>query len=652
MKTSLFKELRELVLPFVGLLLVAYFAVEAVLADGAALITPSLTPNHSEARLALFAVLALAFWQFAGERMRGTHTYLVLRGVGRGHLFLAKAGAGLIAVATAFALSLAFHLVVLSESPEALLFEAFGVWEVIALLIAVLPVYGIGVLLAVGWGGGPRDLVGRLALSVLASSGLVAGLPRVLGGRLGSERLVLQACLLGCVLAITLWLARARFRSMADADVPEAPVRVRLRAALLLILVIGQLEPLVWICQRVLRNSDQVIAVVNEEGRFAELRKARERGKFLVLDNTGALLDTLEVRLLPLLADESATPEELEKSRGWRRVPAGYQGWFERDDPRRDTLGRGRGGPGYSARLEVGFRPELVAVGEGVMERRAVVTFPAGKVFVRYRPHPVSSQEDLHRASRTDLDSERAARFVLDGPKMSDRTYFQLRLTETSGDSRALVDPASGSVMWIEDRAGGLQLVEGDSSDLAMTEDTSSLSERYPALLYRLGKRILMGADGQPVEGWRAPVEPTRSERLRAINRAVVTALKPTLRTVLGTLQPTGLAPVGEPGVRIGEPYRPDPSEGWISPDVVGFRRPVTSLLAVGLTLLAAIGVARRERGSGRWFWIGLTAVCGLSGWVAWWIARAPARREAAAKREITQAQSTPGEEAPEALAA
>ena len=635
MKTSLFKELRELVLPFVGLLLVAYFAVEAVLVDGEVLISPSLTPNHAEARFALMAVLALAFWQFAGERLRGTHAYLVLRGIGRGHLFVAKAGAGLIAVATAFGLSLGFHLMVLTQSPEAPLFEAMGVWEVVSLLVVVLPVYAIGALLAVGWNSGPRDLLGRVALSILASSGLVMGVPQILGSRLGSERLVLQACLFAIVLGFSLWLARARFSYLADADVPEPPLRVRLRAALLLLLVIGQLRPMVGRCQWFLRNADSHTAVVDENGRFAELIQPSEWAEFQVVNSSGELLEVLEGPPFPLHSSQPATPHEIQKSKGWRRVPKGFSDWFEHGDPRGLNLTRLGHSSRYGARSESRLVRGNVAVGEGVMGREILFSQPRGQVLVRYRPH-VSRDQSEERTG--DQEFDQAARLVLEGPRLSEGTHLRRRLNAETTDLPTFEDPATGTVAWVSEVAGELQLVKGDRSDLAPPEDSSAVLERFPVTTYRLGKQTLMSSKGQVVEDWRAPATRTWQERMRSANFAMVTALKPTLHTVLGTLQPTGLPPLGEPGVRIDEPYRPDPRWSWISPDVVGFRRPGTSLLAIGLTLLATLGVARRERGSGRWFWIGMTAVVGLAGWVTWWIARAPARREAAARKAIASA--------------
>lgn len=634
MKTSLFKELRELVLPFVALLLVAYFAVEAVLEDGQALILPTVTPNHPQARTALFAVLALAFWQFAGERLRGTHAYLVLRGVSRGHLFAAKAGAGLLAVAVAFGFALAFHLTVLQENPGAPLFEAAGVREVLALLTVVLPVYAIGVLLAVGWDSGAGQLFGRFSLAAFASAGLVLGTPRLLGDRLGDPRLILQITIFGLLLTLALWLAIGRFRSLADGDISESAGRVRLRTALLVVLVLGQLQPLVRRWQRFLGSSETPIVVTDGEGRFAELVVGKEFGGYAVIDSSGETLALLEG---PPRTLDKKLPGQVWHSverRGWR--------WFEGGEKLVDEVAHRAERSAYASRSQFSLARTVVPVADSAMQRDLVFTLPAGVVFTRFTPYSTGVKE-FEQAPRLDLDPERAIRFELAGPRFSSSVQLRYPTSAEPGDLPVLEDPETGIVATWEETNEGLRFTEAAQLDLVPHDDPKPLE--FPVVLVRRGEQAVFDASGERVDGWNAPRGRTWKQRRREANFALVTALRPSLWTLVGSLQPTGLPPIDEPGVRIGEPSRPDPRAAYLDPRLTGLRRPLTTLFSFVLAALMTFSVVRRERGAGRWFWIGLTAAVGIVGWLAWSIARAPARREAAARRAMGEALRGPAEE-------
>ena len=634
MKTSLFKELRELVLPFVALLLVAYFAVEAVFEDGRALISPTVTPNHPQARTALFAVLALAFWQFAGERLRGTHAYLVLRGVSRGHLFAAKAGAGLFAVIGAFGLAFAFHLVVLQESPYAPLFESAGVREVFALLCVVLPVYAIGVLLAVSWDSGSWQLTGRLALAAFASAGLVLGTPQLLGDRLGDPRLILQVSIFAFVLVSALWLAIGRFRSLADGDCSESSGRVRLRAALLAVLVLGQLQPLVRRWQGVLASHSMPIVLTDGEGRFAKLVVGREVGGFAVVDSSGETLDLLDGPPRPLA---KKLPGQV-----WHSVHRQAWRWFEDMDPLTDQIAQRASHSAYSSRSQLVLHRTTIPVGESAMKREVVFTLPSGTVFARLRPNSAGGRE-FDRAPRVDLDPERAARFELEGPSFSSSVLLRQRPSADAGDLPVFEDPKTETVAWLEETGQGLRFVEGSPSDLAPLEASHPIA--YPVVLIRRGEQAVFAESGVRVDGWEPPRTRDGKEFLREANYALVTALQPSLWTLVASLQPTGLPPIEEPGVRIGEPSRPDPRAAYLDPGLTGLRRPLTTLFSFVLAAFMTFSVVRQERGAGRWFWVLLTVTAGLVGWLAWWIARAPARREAAARRAMGEALRGPTQE-------
>ena len=634
MKTSLFKELRELVLPFVALLLVAYFAVEAVLEDGQALIFPTITPNHPQAHTALFAVLALAFWQFAGERLRGTHAYLVLRGVSRGQLFGAKAGAGLLAVAAAFGLALAFHLIVLQENPNAPLFETAGVREVLALLCVVLPVYGIGVLLAVGWDSGSGQLFGRFALAAFASAGLVVGTPRLLGDGLGDPRLILQVVVFALILSLGLWLAIGRFRSLADGDISEPAGRVRMRTALLVVLILGQLQPLVRGWQRFLGSSDTPIVVTDGEGRFAEFLVGAEFGGYAVVDSSGETLALLDG---PPRTLDKKLPGQVWHSverRGWR--------WFEGGTTLVDEVAQRAERSAYSSRSQLALARTVIPVAESAMQRDLVFTLPSGVVFTRLTPYSTSVKE-FEQVPRLDLDPERAVRFELAGPRFSSSVQLRYPTSAEPGDLPVLEDPETGMVSTWEETQEGLRLVDAAQLDLVPHQGPEPLE--YPVVLVRVGEQAVFDESGDRVDGWNAPRTKNWKERRRAANFALVTALQPSLWTLAASLQPTGLPPIDEPGVRLGEPSRPDPRAGYLSWRLTGLRRPLTTLFSVVLAGLMTFSVVRRERGAGRWFWIALTASVGIVGWLAWSIARAPARREAAARRAMEEALQGAAEE-------
>lgn len=635
-RTSLFKELREAVLPFAILLLVAYRAVESVLADGASLVGSVLTWNTPETRTALFAVLGFAFWQFAGERLRGTHAYLVLRGVSRANLFAAKAVVGLVSIAAAFGASFVFHLIVLQSSPLVGLFDRAALVDVFALGVCVVPIYAIGALLAVGWEVGSTALLGRFALAALASGGLLTGVPRLLGPLLGTPRQVLQVSLFALAFAVALWLAYARFVTSADGDLAERPARVRVRAAFLVLLVFGQLVPLVDRWQHVLSPLEIPLGVMHADGRFAELVRNPHGAGYVGMGPDGLILAEFPDQ------KPGAAPDPGEPFEGWAMIPQQRHRWFSAADPRRTILADGTDRSRYSSRAEVVLGRSLCAAGDGALEVEVIYQRPGGKLIARYWPS-ANSPNETHPS--VNLDPERAHRQALERPPLSDLA----RTVRTEGDEDRRLpgvhDPESGETFGLVIAPAGLETLEVSESDAA---SKAVKPTGYPRLALQRSQWALFGAPGEIVEGWRAPREFDARRAGKRLNFAMVTVLQPTALTLLGSLQQNGVADIDRPIVSPDEPYRSPRDGRLLEAHLAGFGRPWISIGVLGLGLLATLGVARRERGTARRFWVPFVAVSGLVGWVGWWFATGPERREAAAQRGI-DAQVAPRPEVPSA---
>ena len=667
------KELREALAGLAILLGLAYFAVEAVLRDGQALVHPTLDARNDATRTALLAVCLLAFWQFGGERLRGTWSYLALRGVSRTQLFAAKLGVGAVGLMLVFAATLAFHTYAFLLGADGRLLVPARIADAAVLFAMALPVYAISAHQFAGWRGGLASGLRRGGLALVASAGFLMWIPRLTGGLLGTPRLWLELVLALLATAGFAALAHARFTGNADEDVPEPRLRLRVSTVLLAVLCVGQLWPLAhWLRAKTLAGvpGPDGMLVWHEDGSFARLERA----------GTQLVLRAPDGETLGKLADAPGVQEDKAVD-GWRRVLEAPPRWYAADDPRPLDIDRLEPARRYTSSRERALHASdaLVEGESAVFFAFAVLETPSGVVRVRYVPKPDDQEQQASAVPVGFAPGERAFQRVLsrpDGRILSRETW----VLAAEGDGASLLfDPSDRSLWTVRLESEGHELVPlelpdgrsaaslearlvsedergfGPRTSVAVlrandgtawtfgggefhttdgredfTDHSTLDSKRRVASQWTLGsfkhgraETVLFDRDGAFVRSAVNERSATRPERWRDATVVLLSGLEPSALALLGTLQPRTMP---EP---LDLPLAPDQEvRGFeLDPFLAGFQRPLSSLVALLFAGLCAVHVWRSEPRGERHFWTALVALLGLAGWVAWRVARAPQRR-------------------------